>query len=113
MDVQLPEMDGFDATRSIRRMEKATGRRTTIVAMTAHAMAGDRERCLASGMDGYLSKPLERAALMEVLDRAAHASVFTVLAPVSAGVSRASGYDTAREVGAALGTSRSTAGALL
>ena len=83
MDVQLPEMDGFDATRSIRRMEQATGRRTTIIAMTAHAMAGDRERCLASGMDGYLSKPLERAALMAVLDRAAHASVFTVLDHIS------------------------------
>jgi hypothetical protein len=81
MDVQLPEMDGFDATRSIRRMEQGTGRRTTIVAMTAHAMAGDRERCLASGMDGYLSKPLERASLIAVLDRASHASVFTVLQP--------------------------------
>jgi PAS domain S-box-containing protein len=88
MDVQLPEMDGFDATRSIRRMEKATGRRTTIIAMTAHAMAGDRERCLASGMDGYLSKPLQRVALMEVLDRASHASVFTVVDPLSSAGTR-------------------------
>jgi PAS domain S-box-containing protein len=102
MDVQLPEMDGFDATRSIRRMEKATGRRTTIVAMTAHAMAGDRERCLASGMDGYLSKPLERAALMEVLDRASHASVFTVVDRHSSGDTRARGQAAANEIGAAL-----------
>jgi CheY-like chemotaxis protein len=113
MDVQLPGMDGFDATRSIRRMEKVTGRRTTIVAMTAHAMIGDRERCLASGMDGYLSKPLERAALTEVLDRASHASVFTVLGEVSAGALRAPSHGTADEVGAALATDRSTAGTLV
>ena len=102
MDVQLPEMDGFDATRSIRRMEKATGRRTTIVAMTAHAMAGDRERCLASGMDGYLSKPLERAALMEVLDRASHASMFTVVTPLSTADARARTQAAENEVGTAL-----------
>ncbi|MCA1594439.1 MAG: response regulator, partial [Acidobacteria bacterium] len=102
MDVQLPEMDGFDATRSIRRMEQATGRRTTIVAMTAHAMAGDRERCLASGMDGYLSKPLERTALVAVLDRAAHASVFTVLDPISIADSRTHSHAAVAEVGAAL-----------
>ena len=102
MDVQLPEMDGFDATRSIRRMEQATGRRTTIVAMTAHAMPGDRERCLASGMDGYLSKPLERAALMAVLDRAAHASVFTVLDPISLADPRLHSHAAVHEVGAAL-----------
>jgi hypothetical protein len=80
MDVQLPEMDGFDATRSIagwrRRPAPHHHRRHD-----AHAMAGDRERCLASGMDGYLSKPLDRAALTAVLDRAAQASVFTVLRP--------------------------------
>jgi hypothetical protein len=108
MDVQLPGMDGFDATRSIRRMEKVTGRRTTIVAMTAHAMIGDRERCLESGMDGYLSKPLDRAALTGVLDRAAHASVFTVLGPVAAGASRAPSHGTAEEVGAALATDLSS-----
>jgi DNA-binding NarL/FixJ family response regulator len=83
-------------------MEKATGRRTTIVAMTAHAMAGDRDRCLASGMDGYLSKPLDRAALVAVLDRASHASVFTVLDPLSTVDTRARTHAAEGEVGAAL-----------
>jgi PAS domain S-box-containing protein len=69
MDVQMPEMDGFEATRCIRELEEATGRHTTIVAMTAHAMAGDRERCLAEGMDDYLGKPVSRSELKAALER--------------------------------------------
>ena len=57
MDVQMPVQDGFQATAAIRQAEESSGRHVTIVAMTAHAMQGDRERCLAAGMDGYLPKP--------------------------------------------------------
>jgi len=69
MDVQMPEMDGFAATRRIRDTELASGRHTPIAAMTAHAMTGDRERCLTAGMDDYLSKPLETATLLAFLGR--------------------------------------------
>jgi CheY-like chemotaxis protein len=63
-------MDGFEATRRIRELEEATGAHTRIVAMTAHAMAGDRERCLAAGMDDYVSKPLRKEDLLRALDGA-------------------------------------------
>ena len=66
MDAQMPEMDGFEATAAIRERE-APGAHMPIVALTAHAMKGDRERCLEAGMDDYLSKPLEAAKLTEVL----------------------------------------------
>jgi two-component system sensor histidine kinase/response regulator len=69
MDVQMPGMDGFEATRRIRESERASGRHTPIAAMTAHAMAGDRERCLAAGMDDYLSKPLQKAELLALIER--------------------------------------------
>jgi len=70
MDVQMPEMDGFEATRRIRELEEATGGHITIAAMTAHAMAGDRERCLAAGMDDYVSKPLRKEDLLRALNGA-------------------------------------------
>ncbi len=69
MDVQMPEMDGFEATRRIRESEQTTARHTPIAAMTAHAMAGDRERCLTAGMDDYISKPLHKAGLLALLAR--------------------------------------------
>ncbi|MFO0843587.1 MAG: response regulator [Gemmataceae bacterium] len=70
MDVMMPEMDGFEATAAIRAREKATGDHVPIVAMTAHAMKGDRERCLEVGMDGYISKPLQPGELFEAVERA-------------------------------------------
>jgi signal transduction histidine kinase/AmiR/NasT family two-component response regulator len=77
MDVQMPEMGGFEATRHIREAELATGRHTPIAAMTAHAMAGDRERSLSAGMDDYLSKPLDKVALLALLDRVSAARFTT------------------------------------
>jgi CheY-like chemotaxis protein len=69
MDLQMPVMDGLTATRRIRELEAANGQRTPIVALTANAMAGQLERCLAADMDGFLTKPLELGRLREALER--------------------------------------------
>ena len=69
MDVQMPVMDGYAATGEIRRREMASGRRTPIIAMTANDMAGDREKCIDSGMDGYVTKPIDSRVLLAEVTR--------------------------------------------
>jgi two-component system, sensor histidine kinase and response regulator len=68
MDVQMPGMDGLEATAAIRKKEKIDGHHQAVIALTAHAMKGDRERCLAAGVDGYLSKPIRPQELDAILD---------------------------------------------
>jgi CheY-like chemotaxis protein len=74
MDLQMPGMSGLDATAAIRTREAATGGHVRIIAMTARAMASDREQCLAAGMDGYLSKPIDRTLLFEAVEEATTSS---------------------------------------
>ena len=90
MDIQMPEMDGLTATRRIREEERKTGLRIPIIAMTAHAMKGDRERCLEAGMDGYVSKPvsgyeiqaaISRILITETVERAAPPENVASMAP--------------------------------
>jgi two-component system, sensor histidine kinase and response regulator len=69
MDIQMPEMDGFEATATIRAKEKLTGGHVPIIAMTAHALKGDQERCISAGMDGYVSKPIRTSELFSTIER--------------------------------------------
>ena len=68
MDIEMPEMDGLEATAAIRDREGTTGEHMPIIAMTAHAIKGFRERCTEAGMDGYISKPIQPAELYEALE---------------------------------------------
>jgi CheY-like chemotaxis protein len=68
MDIQMPVMGGFEATSAVREMEKGTGKHIPIVALTAHAVNGDRESCLATGMDGYIAKPIRPEELFEQIE---------------------------------------------
>jgi CheY-like chemotaxis protein len=77
MDVQMPEMDGFEATQAIRMREHQTGRRLPIIAVTAHALKGDDTRCLAAGMDAYISKPIRAHELHEAIARVVPAACAT------------------------------------
>jgi two-component system, sensor histidine kinase and response regulator len=75
MDVQMPEMDGLEATACLREQEKATGKHIPIIAMTANAMVGDKEQCLQAGMDAYVSKPLSVKDLFATIEGLVPASV--------------------------------------
>ncbi len=104
MDVQMPEMDGLEATQAVRAAEReaaeqrgAPGRHVPIIAMTAHALAGDRDRCLAAGMDAYISKPIDLEALLNVLQETG----LTVKQPADsneAGLKSVNPYESARAV---------------
>jgi CheY-like chemotaxis protein len=68
MDIQMPVLDGFKATQIIREQERENGKHIPIIAMTAHAMDGDEKKCFAAGMDGYVSKPIDREKLFQTIE---------------------------------------------
>ena len=76
MDVQMPEMDGFAATQLIRKAEQQTGAHLPVIAVTAHAIQGDRERCLAAGMDAYVAKPIRLSELLVAIDDAVSTAIY-------------------------------------
>ena len=96
MDVQMPEMDGLEATRRIRTHEEQTGRHVPIIALTAHAMKGDKETCLAAGADAYLSKPVKRRELLEVIGSLVHPMVANVHQAPASAVSEEKNFDRER-----------------
>ena len=89
MDVQMPVLSGFEATEEIRRLERSGSGRVPIIGLTAHAMKGDRERCLAAGMDGYVPKPIKPRALFAAIDALIEPAAPIPLTDVKAGVSHA------------------------
>ncbi len=95
MDVQMPEMDGFEATAAIRARESATGAHIPIVAMTAHALQGDRERCLAAGMDAYIAKPLRPQELFDLLAGLLHSASPAEPPPLHGTAAPPDGFDMA------------------
>lgn len=99
MDVQMPEMGGLEATQLIREKEKLTGEHLPILAMTAHAMQGDRERCIAAGMDGYLAKPIDPKSFLQTVEGISQRAVQSETTPKEA-MAREEGGDGRRSLDA-------------
>jgi CheY-like chemotaxis protein len=95
MDMQMPVMGGMDATKVIREQEKATGGRVPIIAMTAYAMKGDREKCLEAGMDGYVTKPIQTRALFGAIEEAMRGSKASLMGDEARGKDRDRVFDPA------------------